>query len=76
MGFLIYMAVNSKDDQNKASAPSISSIYTTLKVIAGSELKDIEPMLDTIKNKTGVQLQMEYIGTLDGAEKITAQQEP
>jgi Ca-activated chloride channel family protein len=51
-------------------------VVPTLKVIAGSELKDIEPMLATIKEKTGVQLQMEYIGTLDGAEKITAQQEP
>lgn len=76
MGFLIYMAANSEDAQNNASAPSISNSYTTLKVIAGSELKDIEPMLETIKNKTGVQLQMEYIGTLDGAEKVTAQQEP
>jgi Ca-activated chloride channel family protein len=44
-------------------------------VIAGSELKDIEPMLATIKEKTGVQLQIDYIGTLDGAEKINAQQE-
>jgi Ca-activated chloride channel family protein len=57
----------------------ISKVFdkgTTLKVLAGSELKDIEPMLATIKEKTGVQLQLEYIGTLDGAEKITTQQEP
>lgn len=75
LGFMVYMAINSEDDQNKAAAASISPSYSTLKVIAGSELKDIEPMLETIKNKTGVQLQMEYIGTLDGAEKITTGQE-
>ncbi len=41
-----------------------------LKVLAGSELKDLEPMLDEIQHKTGVRLQFEYIGTLDGAEQI------
>ncbi|MDP3007437.1 MAG: hypothetical protein Q8N30_00005 [Methylococcales bacterium] len=64
---------------DSSTTDDISKVFndgTTLKVIAGSELKDIEPMLATIKEKTGVQLQMEYIGTLDGAEKITAQQEP
>ncbi len=64
---------------DSSTTDDISKVFnsgTTLKVIAGSELKDIEPMLATIKEKTGIQLQMEYIGTLDGAEKITAQQEP
>ncbi|MBK8899710.1 MAG: VWA domain-containing protein [Anaerolineaceae bacterium] len=42
----------------------------TLTVLAGSELKDIEPLLDQIKRETGVQLELEYIGTLDGAEKL------
>ncbi|MFI3219789.1 MAG: VWA domain-containing protein [Methylococcales bacterium] len=72
-GLLIVLAAcdnNATDEKTTASDNS-----TVLKVIAGSELKDIEPMLETIKQKTGVQLQIEYIGTLDGAEKITAQQE-
>ncbi|MGD8475187.1 MAG: substrate-binding domain-containing protein [Anaerolineae bacterium] len=43
-----------------------------LTVLAGSELKDIEPLLDEIRAETGVSLQMEYIGTLDGAEKLMA----
>ena len=42
----------------------------TLTVIAGSELKDIEPKLDAIAKTTGVRLQMTYIGTLDGADQI------
>jgi Ca-activated chloride channel family protein len=42
----------------------------TLSVLAGSELKDIEPKLEEIARQTGVMLEMHYIGTLDGADKI------
>ncbi|MFZ2725004.1 MAG: VWA domain-containing protein [Methylococcaceae bacterium] len=55
---------------NNAVAPNT---VNTLKIIAGSELKDIAPMLETIKEKTGVQLDINYVGTLDGAEMIMAQ---
>ncbi len=44
----------------------------TLTVLAGSELKDVEPLFDKIRQETGVTLEMEYIGTLDGAEKLVA----
>lgn len=43
-----------------------------LTVLAGSELSDLEPMLDEIQKNTGVRLQFQYIGTLDGAEQIMA----
>ncbi|WP_078119533.1 vWA domain-containing protein [Thiosocius teredinicola] len=42
----------------------------SLTVLAGSELKDIEPRLDEIASATGVRLEMHYIGTLDGADAI------
>lgn len=41
-----------------------------LTVLAGSELKDIEPLLPDIEKATGVRLTLSYTGTLDGAEKI------
>lgn len=41
-----------------------------LSVLAGSELKDLQPYFETIRKQTGIDLQMEYIGTLDGAEKL------
>ncbi len=44
----------------------------SLTVLAGSELKDMEPLLDDIESKTGIKLQMSYSGTLDGAEKLIA----
>jgi Ca-activated chloride channel homolog len=44
----------------------------TLVVLAGSELRDVEPMLGRIREATGVNLRFEYSGTLEGAERITA----
>ncbi len=44
----------------------------TLTVLAGSELSDMEPLFEQIQNETGVQLEMKYIGTLDGAEALIA----
>lgn len=44
---------------------------TTMRVLAGSELKDLEPYFDDIRRNTGVQLEMQYIGTLDGADTLT-----
>ncbi|MCX7112018.1 MAG: substrate-binding and VWA domain-containing protein [Proteobacteria bacterium] len=48
------------------------SASESLTVLAGSELKDMEPLLGEIENKTGIKLQMTYSGTLDGAEKLIA----
>jgi len=44
-------------------------------VLAGSELKDLEPLFDNIRRNTEVELEMHYIGTLDGAEKLMAGEE-
>jgi len=74
--FGLLLLLSACDSTTTDEQSTVSNSNNTLKVIAGSELKDIEPMLATIKEKTGVQLQMEYSGTLDGAEKIVTQQEP
>jgi Ca-activated chloride channel family protein len=42
----------------------------TLTVLAGSELKDLEPVFADMQKATGVRLVPTYIGTLEGAEKI------
>lgn len=49
---------------------STGSSQNIMTVLAGSELKDIEPFFDQIYDNTGVRLQMSYVGTLDGAEKL------
>jgi Ca-activated chloride channel family protein len=47
-----------------------STPHTTLTVLAGSELQDIEPLFPQIERATGVRLKMEYTGSLTGAEKL------
>jgi Ca-activated chloride channel family protein len=42
----------------------------TLTVLAGSELKDVEPLLPDLQKATGYRLQLSYVGSLDGAERI------
>ena len=41
-----------------------------LSVLAGSELKDLVPLLPDIQKNTGYSLQLSYTGSLDGAQAI------
>jgi len=43
-----------------------------LTVLAGSELRDIEPFFRDIRNQTGVTLTMKYSGTLAGIDRLNA----
>jgi Ca-activated chloride channel family protein len=47
-----------------------------LTILAGSELADMEPLLPAIKAATGVDIQLSYTGTLDGAERIMKGDKP
>jgi Ca-activated chloride channel family protein len=49
---------------------SPAASVTTLHVLAGSELKDVEPLLPDLERATGYHLQMSYVGSLDGADRI------
>ena len=42
----------------------------TLRVLAGSELADMKPILDEAAKATGVSVNMTFTGTLDGAETV------
>lgn len=41
-----------------------------LTVLAGSELKDLEPLFGQIAESIDLHLDMQYVGTLDGAERL------
>lgn len=58
------------DTDNATNADTTVNANDTLHVLAGSELKDIEPMLADIQANTGVRLQLDYTGTLDGVEAL------
>jgi Ca-activated chloride channel family protein len=55
-----------------AGCQSSADPSKTLTILAGSELKDLEPLFGDLEKATGVQLVPTYIGTLEGAEKIAA----
>ncbi|MBC8091615.1 MAG: substrate-binding domain-containing protein, partial [Pseudonocardia sp.] len=45
---------------------------TTLRVLAGSELADLQPILDEAAAATGVRVELSFSGTLEGAETVTS----
>lgn len=47
---------------------------TTLRILAGSEVADLEPLLEEVTERTGVAVEMEYVGTLDGMARVAAGQ--
>ena len=54
---------------NDSSSPDPND-PNALTVLAGSEVKDLVPLLPDIKKATGVTLALSYSGTLEGAEAI------
>ncbi|WP_432972997.1 VWA domain-containing protein [Dactylosporangium sp. CA-233914] len=44
----------------------------TLRVLAGSELTDLQPILDQAKQATGVEVKLQATGTLDGIENVVS----
>ncbi|EWC63960.1 hypothetical protein UO65_0671 [Actinokineospora spheciospongiae] len=42
----------------------------TLRVLAGSELADMEPVLDKAAEATGVRVELTFVGSLDGAKQV------
>jgi Ca-activated chloride channel family protein len=44
----------------------------TLRILAGSEIADLEPLLQEAEERTGVAVELEYSGTLDGMARIAA----
>ncbi len=46
-----------------------------LTVLAGSEIKDMEPLLKEIERETGIELEITYSGTLEGAERLMSGEE-
>jgi len=50
-------------------SPNVDSAHT-LNVLAGSELKDLVPLLPDLQKATGYTLNFKYTGSLDGAQAI------
>lgn len=61
--------------QKEAPAPNNTppaDAANVLSVLAGSELKDIEPLLPKVEQATGIHITMHYAGTLEAVERLQA----
>lgn len=57
---------NQVADKVSTPAPSI----TSMTILAGSELKDMEPLLEQAQKSLGIKLSIKYTGTIEGVEQI------
>lgn len=57
-----------QDKTGKAS--DLGPSADVLRVLAGSELADLQPILDKVGKQTGVTVKLDFVGTLDGAEQV------
>src|SRR5262249_4009439 len=53
-----------------AGCPGASDAPVRLRVLASSELVDLQPLLAELRAKTGVELDVEYRGTVDASDAI------
>jgi Ca-activated chloride channel family protein len=54
----------------KDAQPPAASQANAFTILAGSEVKDLEPFLPAIEKATGLNIKFKYTGTLDAVERI------
>lgn len=52
------------------AASGLTDGPNVLRVIAGSEVSDMAPILADLKNETGVEIKLDYAGTLEGTQNV------
>jgi Ca-activated chloride channel homolog len=58
------------DDGTPGATTPAAGAARTLRVLAGSELSDMAPILEKVAANTGVRVALDFVGTLDGAEAV------
>jgi Ca-activated chloride channel family protein len=68
---LAVQASGCREKDNASAAPAVDPADPlALSVLAGSELKDIEPLLPQVQTATGVRVVLNYAGTLEAVERL------
>ncbi|SHN48123.1 VWA domain-containing protein [Cryptosporangium aurantiacum] len=67
---LVLAACTGQPQEPEPTRASTPGAPGTLRVLAGSELEDLDGVLDEVESRTGVRVQLEYVGTLDGAQAV------
>lgn len=73
LGLLALLSLSACERRSSSDGPAslpAAGAEGVLRVLAGSELKDLEPMLVQTARDSGVNLQMSYAGTLDIVERL------
>lgn len=65
-------ANNNSVNDDGATAGPMPEKKGQLRLLVGSEIKDLVPILDKAEDEIGVEVALEYSGTLQGAEKVAA----
>jgi Ca-activated chloride channel family protein len=68
----LVLAACSSSSKSSSTGKSFADSPTTLNVLAGSELQDMQPILDDARKATGVKVNLTSAGSLDGAEQIAS----
>ena len=68
---------NDKPEVGKAASTATLPVNTgattaVFTLLAGSELKDLEPLLPAVEQATGLRLKLNYTGSLEGVERLAA----
>ena len=74
IALFIWIIVSSNSDVKETVQNVLKSDYSenTFRIIASSENEDMEQILTDYANKEGIDLQIEYAGTLDVMEKLNS----
>ncbi|MDX3661463.1 VWA domain-containing protein [Streptomyces sp. ID05-26A] len=59
-------------DEADPARPVGDATPGTLRVLAGSELADLQPILDEAARATGISVKFSFTGTIEGAEKVAS----
>lgn len=59
-------------DEHKTQVGSSSKYDTTLTILAGSEVKDVEPLLMQAQDDLKMNIKIDYSGTLEGVNRIVS----
>jgi Ca-activated chloride channel family protein len=60
----------SNNDSGSAPGSGLADGPNVLRVLAGSEVSDMAPVLADLKNETGVEIKIDYAGTLEGTQNV------
>ncbi|MFC4010476.1 substrate-binding domain-containing protein [Nonomuraea purpurea] len=66
LAVLLLLSAACAPSEEPADGPDV------LRVLAGSEIKDLEPLLKRAEQEAGMRVKLTYTGTLDGAEQVAS----